>query len=101
MLPAYVAPSVMGPPSSPFETTTAPGPRSEEHTSLPQSQYHPLNGLPPVKKYVPLVGALAAMFDAPVPVALFPRSAPVGETSRIQGAKCAYAVFTVPMLSAL
>jgi hypothetical protein len=37
--------------------------------------------------YVPLTGAVTATFDAAVCVALFPRSAPVGDTNRIQGAK--------------
>jgi hypothetical protein len=39
--------------------------------------------------YVPLVGAVTVTFDAPVPVELFPRSTPVGDTGRIQGVKCA------------
>ena len=57
--------------------------------------------LPTITVYVPLVGAVAATSDAPVPVALLPRSTPVGDTSRIQGAKCAVVCVTVPTLSAM
>src|SRR5437763_17114176 len=91
MVPAFVAPSFMGPPSSPAETTTAPGPCAFPYTTLFRSSMAPPKPvkLPRITVYVPLVGAVAATSDAPVPVALLPRSTPVGDTSRIQGAKCA------------
>src|SRR5438094_5207277 len=54
--------------------------------------------LPTITVYVPLVGAVAATSDAPVPVALLPRSTPVGDTSRIQGAKCADIGATAPKI---
>src|SRR5207249_1348041 len=103
MVPAFVAPSVMGPPSSPAETSTAPGPcasvsrRSEERRVAPPRPAK----LPTITGYVQLVGAVAATSDAPGPVALLPRSTPVGDTSRIQGAKCADIGATAPMLSAM
>src|SRR5438093_728894 len=102
MVPAFVAPSVMGPPSSPAETTT----RSEEHTSelksLTKPVWRPLvaEKHPTITVYVPLVGAFTATFPAPCPVALFLRSTPVGYTIWIQGAKSADA-YTLSLHDAL
>src|SRR5438093_2657653 len=81
----------MGPPSSPAETTTAHGPslRDALPLSVPSKKPVAPELLPTITVYVPLVGAFTATFPAPCPVALFPRSTPVGDTSRIRGAKCA------------
>src|SRR5258705_507763 len=80
MVPGFVAPFVMGPPSSPVETTDPHSPPlNSSHLVTSHSDY-PLKKLPTITVYVPLVGAFTAMFDAPVPVELFPRSTPVGDT---------------------
>src|SRR5438067_2151433 len=91
MVPAFVAPSVMGPPSSPAETSTAPDRCTTRMKYRPVSSMSPPLSVkhPTITVYVPLVGAVAATSDAPVPVALLPGSTPVGDTSRIQGATCA------------
>src|SRR5436309_8170722 len=91
MVPAFVAPSVMGPPSSPAETSPAPLPSfpTRRSSDLPSKKPVAPELLPTITVYVPLVGAFTATFPAPCPVALFPRSTPVGDTSRIRGAKCA------------
>src|SRR2546430_2014303 len=103
MVPAFVAPLVRGPPSSPVEdrksvgqgkSVDLGGPRIIKKKTKPSK-------LPTITVYVPLVGAVAAMSDAPVPVALFPRSTPVGDTSRIQGAKCAVVCVAVAMHRAM
>src|SRR2546425_12476166 len=72
----------MGPLSSPAERTHAPGPSESVRRLRSAHPKNPLKALPTITVYVPLVGAFTATFDAPVPVALFLRSTPVGDTSR-------------------
>src|SRR5438094_437551 len=103
MVPAFVAPSVMVPPSSPAETTSAPGPCASVSRQLPlPSKIFPYPTLFRfITVYVPLVGAFTATFPAPCPVALFLRSTPVGDTSRDQEDKSALPSPSVPVCRAL
>src|SRR5437870_5747531 len=102
MVPAWVAPFVRSPPSSPAEVTKAPGPLACVSRYPPVSSLHPLSlhdALPIL--YVPVVGAFVATCTAEAPAELVASSTPVGDTRRIQGRKPADTGATSPMLSAM
>src|SRR5438093_1527846 len=85
MVPAWVAPFVRGPPSSPAEVTNAPGAFASVSSQLPVALL-PASSAPTMTVYVPVAGAVAAVCAAEAPE-LFARSAPVGDTRRIHGVK--------------
>src|SRR5437870_1982628 len=88
MEPAWVAPFVRGPPSSPVEVAKAPGPLPSVRRSLPVSSFHPP---PPWSPTLSLHDALPVSFvatcTAEAPAELVASSTPVGDTRRIQGRK--------------
>src|SRR5213083_601032 len=102
MVPAWVAPFVMSPPSSPDEVANAPGPLASVSRELPVSSLRPQPSLvPTITVYVPVVGAFVAPCTAEAPAELVASSTPVGDTRRIQGRKPADTGATSPMLSAM
>src|SRR5438128_1441633 len=83
MLPAWVAPFVSGPPWSPGETASAPGPlnRNSDESAVP---VNPPAARPTITVYVPVGGALTSTWAAENPK-LLPTTAPVGLTTRSHG----------------
>src|SRR5436309_2614301 len=102
MVPAWVAPFVRGPPSSPVEVAKAPGPFASvgRHLPLPSFPTRRSSDLT-ITVYVPVVGAFVATCTAEAPAELVASSTPVGDTRRIQGLKPAETGATSPMLSAM
>src|SRR5947199_8978843 len=88
MVPAWVAPFVRGPPSSPAEVTKAPRPLASAFPTRRSSALRPKPSLvPTITVYVPVVGAFVATCTAEAPAELVASSTPVGDTRRIQGLK--------------
>src|SRR5437773_575327 len=102
MVPAWVAPFVRSPPSSPDEVAIAPGPLASVSRYLsPSRRCSDLSLVPTMTVYVPVVGAFVATCTAEAPAELVASSTPVGDTRRIQGLKPADTGATSPMLSAM
>src|SRR5438034_285537 len=102
MVPAWVAPFVRSPPSSPDEVAKAPGRLASVSRYQPVSSLRPKPSLvPTITVYVPVVGAFVATCTAEAPAELVASSTPVGDTRRIQGLKPAETGATSPMLSAM
>src|SRR5437016_5705644 len=86
MVPAWVAPFVRSPPSSPAEVANAPGALTSARRYLPQCSLRQKPSLvPTITVYVPVVGAFVATCTAEAPAELVATSSPVGGTRRIQG----------------
>src|SRR5437667_1211899 len=86
MLPAWVAPFVRSPPSSPDEVTNAPGLLASVSRSLPVSSLRPKPSLvPTITVYVPVVGAFVAICTAEAPAELVASSTPVGSKGHKAG----------------
>src|SRR5438094_305473 len=102
MVPAWVAPFVRGPPSSPAEVTKA---RSEERRVGREWRVSSLRPkptmVPTITVYVPVDGAFVATCTAEAPAELVASSTPVGDTRRIQGLKPAETAAAAPRLSAM
>src|SRR5437870_2182510 len=85
MVPAWVAPFVRGPPSSPDEVAKARSPYACVSRSLPVCTLRPKPSLAPtITVYVPVVGAFVATCTAEAPAELVATSTPVDDTLRIQ-----------------
>src|SRR5437773_2164004 len=102
MVPAWVAPFVRSPPSSPDEVTKAPGPLDRESRCLKSCHITPKHAVVrSITVYVPVVGAFVATCTAEAPAELVASSTPVGDTGRIQGLNPADSGATSPMLRAI
>src|SRR5438128_2530800 len=102
MVPAWVAPFVRWPPSSPDEVANAPGPLASVSREVPISSLRPQQPfVPTIMVYVPDVGAFVATCTAEAPAELLASSTPVGDSRRIPGLKSAVTGAPSPMLSAL
>src|SRR5947207_998972 len=102
MVPAWVAPFVRSPPSSPDEVAKAPGPlASVRRIGRASCRGRKQSLVPTITVYVTVVGAFVATCIAEARVELVASSTPVGDTRRIQGLKPAETGVTSPMLSAM
>src|SRR5437667_127651 len=102
MVPAWVAPFVRSPPSSPAEVTRSEERRVGEGSRPPGSSLRAKQSLvPTITVYVPVVGAVVATCTAEAPAELVASSTPVGDSRRIRDVTGAETGALSLMLSAM